>query len=72
MPDTSCPVSNTTIKLDEMINSGRLVNPKSRRIAEELLELINDVAWGRAGGDHVPAIESLTQELVKQGPVNPY
>ena len=36
----------------------RLDNPRSRRSAEEILDLLQDVAWGRAGTDHLPAIES--------------
>lgn len=59
-----CPVSNTIAKLDESINSGRLKHPKGRRLAEEILELLKDVAWGRAGDEHVPALESLSQELI--------
>ncbi len=67
MPATSCPVSNTMTRLEETLNSNRLTNPKSRRIAEELHELFYDIAWGRAGDDHLPAVESLAQELIDGG-----
>jgi NADPH-dependent glutamate synthase beta subunit-like oxidoreductase/NAD-dependent dihydropyrimidine dehydrogenase PreA subunit len=58
-----CPVNQTLLALQVAIESGRLSNPRSRRIAEEVLELLRDVAWGRAGADHLGAIASLTDEL---------
>jgi len=67
MAETTCPVSNTMTRLEETLNSNRLTNPKSRRIAEELHELFYDIAWGRAGDDHLPAVESLAQELIDGG-----
>ncbi|MGD8447972.1 MAG: NAD(P)-binding protein [Desulfobacterales bacterium] len=68
MSKLTCPVNNTLNRLSDIICSNRLKNPKSRRIAEEILELINDIAWGRAGDEHLPAIESLAQELIQEGP----
>ena len=53
MPDIKCPVNQTVFGLKEVIESGRLANPRSRRIAEEILDLLTDVAWGRAGADHL-------------------
>ena len=67
MSISTCPVNTTIAKLDESINSGRLKHPKGRRLAEEILELLKDVAWGRAGDEHVPAVESLSQELIDDG-----
>ncbi|HEX5679768.1 MAG TPA: FAD-dependent oxidoreductase, partial [Desulfobacterales bacterium] len=63
MPDVKCPVNQTLSGLKEAIESGQLSNPRSRRIAEEILDLLTDVAWGRAGGDHLGAIASLADEL---------
>ncbi len=63
MPEAQCPVNLTISGLRETIESGKLSNPRSRRIAEEILELLSDVAWGRAGGDHLAAITSLADEL---------
>ena len=63
MPTHSCPLNSTITKLRDIIQSGRLIHPRSRRIAEEILELMNDIAWGRAGDKHLPAIESLADEL---------
>ena len=63
MSDSICPVSATIRQLDDTIRSGRLTNPWNRRIAEEILDLLKDVAWGRAGADHLPAIEELAGSL---------
>ena len=65
MPDI-CPVRDTILKLEEIINSAQLKIPKTRRIAEEILELLNDISWGRAGDEHIPAIKSLSQELTDE------
>ncbi|MEJ5358666.1 MAG: NAD(P)-binding protein [Desulfobacterales bacterium] len=61
-----CPVHETIQRVREEIESGRLDHPRSRRIAEEVLELLNDVAWGRAGQDHPGAIASLADELANE------
>jgi NADPH-dependent glutamate synthase beta subunit-like oxidoreductase len=63
MSEKLCPVNQTISGLREAVESGRLANPRSRRIAEEILDLLMDVAWGRAGGDHLGAIASLADEL---------
>lgn len=64
-PETAspCPVNDTLRRLDNDIAAGTLSHPKSRRIAVEIRDLVNDVAWGRAGADHLPAIDALTGEL---------
>ncbi|MDM8548597.1 FAD-dependent oxidoreductase [Desulfobacterales bacterium HSG2] len=67
MSDTTCPVNHTIIKLKDIIHSGGLTHPKVRRMAEEILELLEDVAWGRAGNDHLDAIKSLAREMMTQG-----
>ncbi len=68
MPDKTCPVNDTILKLNEIINANHLKDPKCRRIAEEILELLEDTAWGRAGEEHLPAVESLSIELIEEGP----
>ena len=67
--DQSCPVTDTISTLEETIESGRLTHPKTRRIAEEVHELLEDVAWGRAGEEHLPAIDSLAGELAEDSPI---
>ena len=64
-----CPVNDTLLRIDKAIADGRLSHPRSRRIAEEIRDLVNDVAWGRAGNDHLPAIEALVDELARDADV---
>ena len=64
-----CPVTDTISALEKTIESGRLAHPRTRRIAEEVHELLEDVAWGRAGEEHLPAIESLADELAEDSPI---
>jgi len=66
MSDARCPVNQTIIGLGEAIGSNRFTHPRNRRIAEEIFDLLMDVAWGRAGADHLQAIESLTDELASE------
>jgi len=63
MARSICPVSQTVDDLKTTIESGRLTHPRSRRIAEEILQLLQDIAVGRAGEEHLPAIESLADEM---------
>lgn len=65
-----CPVNETIKGLENSIESGALKDPRLRRIGEEILELIQDVAWGRAGKDHVPAIKDLAQTIINDAKDN--
>ncbi len=58
-----CPVNETIEGLQETIAAGIVDHPRNRRIAEEILALLRDVAWGRAGEGHIPAIASLATDL---------
>ncbi len=58
-----CPVSETIARLQETIESGGLKNPRCRRIAEEILDLVEDIAWGGASEEHLPTVRSLVQEF---------
>ena len=60
-----CPVNDAIARLEGEITGGALSHPRSRRIAEEIRDLVSDVAWGRAGKDHLPAIEELAGELAE-------
>jgi NADPH-dependent glutamate synthase beta subunit-like oxidoreductase len=64
MSVSNCSVNNTIEKIDGFISSSRLKHPRSRRIAEEILILLNDVALGSAGDRHIPSMESLVEELL--------
>lgn len=68
MPELRCPVNDTINHLKGALDAGTLAHPRSRRIAEEILDLLSDIALGRAGGDHLPAIESLAREMVQDNP----
>jgi len=67
MATGKCPVNRTTVQLKDTIDAHRLIDPYCRRIAEEVWQLMDDIAWGRAGDDHIPAIESLAGELADKG-----
>jgi hypothetical protein len=67
-----CPVNETIKGLEKSIESGALKDPRLRRIGEEILELLQDVAWGRAGNDHVPAIKDLSQTIIADAPDDQY
>jgi putative selenate reductase YgfK subunit len=60
-----CPVNETIKGLEQSLESGALKDPRLRRIGEEILELMHDVAWGRAGRKHVPAIKELAQTIIE-------
>jgi NADPH-dependent glutamate synthase beta subunit-like oxidoreductase/NAD-dependent dihydropyrimidine dehydrogenase PreA subunit len=65
MSDAGCPVNHTIKRLDDIINANRLIKPKSRRVAEEIHDLLEDIAWGRAGDEHLPATAALVEELLE-------
>jgi putative selenate reductase YgfK subunit len=62
-----CEVNNTCRFISETISTGRLVHPRCRQRAEELLKLLGDVSWGRGGPEHLTAMEHLARELVEEG-----
>ena len=67
MPDNGCPVNAAISDLDRIVHSGTLKYPKSRRRTEEILALMQDIAWGRAGKDHLPSLKILIDELGDEG-----
>lgn len=67
MHETFCPVNDVLTTLEKDIEAGVLKEPKSRRRAEEILQLLKDVAWGRAGSEHMSTIASLADELIAEG-----
>jgi putative selenate reductase YgfK subunit len=66
MSTGSCPVARTIDRLNQTIASGRLKDPRTRRMAEEINDLMQDIAWGRAGKDHLPAIHELIDQLLQR------
>ena len=45
------------------MESGGIRHPKTRRIIDDILNLLRDIAWGMAGNDHLAAIHGLLDEL---------
>ncbi|UCD77926.1 MAG: FAD-dependent oxidoreductase [Desulfobacterales bacterium] len=66
MPEKICPVSELISQLSSAIESGQLTDPRSRRRAEDILALLNDVAWGRADTEHLPSMESLARKIAEE------
>jgi putative selenate reductase YgfK subunit len=71
MSPSTCPINTTISNIDAYITTGRLKNPRVRRITEEILELLNDTAWGRAGSSHIDAIRALAEELATAEGMDP-
>ena len=65
MSVSQCPVTESVTFIEDVIAKGGLTSPKSRRIAEEIHSLLDDVAWGRAGDDHLPAVKDLVNDLLE-------
>ena len=63
MTEKSCPVAQLIQDMEQVLASGRLHDAKNHRRGEEILALLNDVAWGRAGQEHLPAIRHLAEEM---------
>ncbi|MCF8080874.1 MAG: FAD-dependent oxidoreductase [Desulfobacterales bacterium] len=66
MSEKNCPVHRTLLSVRSDLESNRLTTPRSRRIAEEIRDLLHDIALGRAGEAHLPALVSLTGELADE------
>jgi hypothetical protein len=63
MSDQICAVHHTVTALAEMISTGQLKTPRNRRTAEEIQTLIEDIAWGNAGAEHLPAVDAKIRQL---------
>jgi NADPH-dependent glutamate synthase beta subunit-like oxidoreductase len=63
MSDQICAVHHTVTALAEMISTGQLKTPRNRRTAEEIQTLLEDIAWGNAGAEHLPAVDAKIQQL---------
>ena len=63
MPDQICAVHQTVTTLGEMIDDGRLKTPRNRWTAEGIRILLDDVAWGNAGAEHLPAVDAKIRQL---------
>ncbi len=68
MPDFNCPVSSALQELDHDLASGKLVIPGTRQKVEHIVSLLEDIAKGEGGNDHISTIMALSRTLMDQGP----
>jgi putative selenate reductase YgfK subunit len=66
MSDNACPVHQSILELEAALVTGRVSMPKSQRIIEEMVDLLRDIASGRAGDQHLESLNELTQELAAE------
>ena len=59
----SCPVHQAVKVFKQILDKEKITHPFAHRAAEEAFSLLRDVAFGRAGDSHLPAIESLANEM---------
>ncbi|MBF0469723.1 MAG: FAD-dependent oxidoreductase, partial [Desulfamplus sp.] len=62
MGEKLCPVHGTILYLSDQIASGNLKEPRTRRISEHILRLLEEISNGHAGKDHLNAIDELVEE----------
>lgn len=60
-----CPVTWVVERLSEALATGEIKRPRARHLVEEVRDLCRDISVGRAGDKHLPAMEDLTEELLK-------
>lgn len=63
MASSACPVHSTILEIKAALESGKISHPRTRRILDDLLNLLRDIAWGMAGDDHLKAMDGLLDEL---------
>ncbi len=62
MDNAICPVHSTIIYLSERLDSGYIKEPKTRRISEQILRLVEEISNGHAGNEHLHAVDELMEE----------
>jgi len=60
---TQCPVDQTLALVCRALEENSLQHPRSRRLAGQLMAMIEDVASGRAGAEHMTVLQRLAGEL---------
>jgi NADPH-dependent glutamate synthase beta subunit-like oxidoreductase/ferredoxin len=65
MPNVAihCPVHAAYKELSTLLENAPGLHPRSRRLVEEIATLVRDIASGRAGREHLPAIRQRLSEL---------
>ena len=60
---TPCPVHAAYRELSSLLENQPGLHPRSRRLLEDIALLVRDIASGRAGRDHLAAIQQRLEEL---------
>ncbi len=63
MADNVCPVHGTIVYLSRKLASGELTEPRTIRISEEILKLLEEISNGHAGEDHLDAVHTRVREF---------
>jgi putative selenate reductase YgfK subunit len=66
MDKNNCPVADNVRRLSDILARGRISLARGRQWAEDILRLMKDLASGRGGPDHFPAIEVLSKRLARE------
>ncbi|MCP4673171.1 MAG: NAD(P)-binding protein, partial [Desulfobacula sp.] len=65
-----CVVRSTILYLSRCLESGKINDPKGRRISHHILLLLEEIAGGEAGTEHFSIIQSLIREYTyKKSPL---
>ncbi|ROQ90747.1 NAD(P)-binding protein [Desulfosoma caldarium] len=65
---SSCPVNGSLRHFQELVAASAITTPRFRHVVEEILLLLEDIAWGRGGRDHLNALQELGETLRARGP----
>ncbi|MGD9367040.1 MAG: FAD-dependent oxidoreductase [Desulfobacteraceae bacterium] len=65
MSNSQCPVNRSLTEIRNTVEDNRLPHPRTRRVAEELQTLVEDIAMGRGSRAHLPAMVKRIQFLQK-------
>ncbi|MFP4630129.1 MAG: FAD-dependent oxidoreductase [Desulfohalobiaceae bacterium] len=71
MDQTICAVRASFEWLEEKLSSGEIQHPRCRQLISEMLDMIQDVAQGQAGDEHLSGIRALSRKLKRQEELEP-
>jgi len=63
MAENKCPVQSIVMEFSGLLDDKAIQEPKTRRIVEQILSLMDDISAGQAGGRHLEAVERLVAEF---------